>query len=84
LGKDEEEWGEDNDDCPPLILNDEENEIGEDEDEGEGEDSSHDDSVDDPDNEIDELQILDDIEKEVMLNGTSTARDTITKVGHHT
>lgn len=84
-GKDNNESGEDDDDCPPLILNDEENEA-EDETEDEAEDGvgSHDNAMDDPDDEIDELQMLDDMEKEAMLDGTLTVRDAITKVSHYT
>ena len=72
-GKDNNESGEDDDDCPSLILNDEENEA-EDETEDEAEDGvgSHDNAMDDLDDEIDELQMLDDMEKEAMLDGTLT------------
>lgn len=77
-GKDEDELGEDDDESPPLILNDEEHET---EDEDEDGDEDNDGSTDDPDDEIDELQMLDNAEKKVVIDGTLTVRDAVTKVG---
>jgi len=73
--KDKDKSGKEDNDCPPLILNDEETEA---EDKDKNDNHINDDVADDPNDEIDKLQMLDNMERNTLLNGTLTIRDAIT------